>query len=1081
MKRILTSRNWLAVWTAGLLCAAALAPAALRSQTMTFAGVQTTLASSFSAPAGVAVDASGNVYVADSNGGDVSEILAVNGKIPPNPTIVQLGGGFGAPNSVAVDANGNVFVADTPKNAVDEIPAGCVSASCVVNLGPGFRNPTAVAVDANGDVFVADSGNNSIKEIMAVGGSVPAKHPSIERLSGIFSAPQGVAVDANGDVYVADTNNHAIREIVAVGGAIPANGPTILTVASGLQYPSSVAVDALGDVFVSGSASGTVQEIEAVNGSIPANNPTIVSLGAGWGQAAGLATDAKGNLFVADSGNSDVMEVSPQSPDFGTANTCPSGSGSPSPCSQMLTLNYFVTAGGTLGVTRVFTEGAQNQDFTLSAYGCISSVEAGENCWVNVTFTPSLTGIRTGAVQIADATGNVLATTNIHGIGVGPQIAYAQGALNTLASIIPGVWGWNGDGYSFGNVAVDESGDVFLASQTQNTVLEILAVNGRIPTANPTILTLSNSFNQPRGVAVDGSGNVFVTDALNGAVKEIVAVNGSIPAANPVILTIASGFQQPTGIAVDGSGNLFFTDAKSGAVNEIMAVNGSIPAVNPTIRTLATFTQPWAIAVDASGNVFVTDLGTPLPNGYQASPVYKILAVNGLIPTVNPTIQMLNAGFQFPQGIAVDAAGDLWIADTVNQAVKKFLAVNGSVSMESPVKEMYLHNLTQPVIPSGLALDGKGNVILLDSFLGTVDELNLADLPALKFDATAYGGTGANSVTIESIGNAPLDLTGLRVTGQFYPIDGSGAPSDCFAGSSIAAGSSCNVSIGFNAEAIGPGFGSLALTDNALNSNPATQTIKLNGNGYFPSGITYGAPPFTLAAVDFAGAPFTYSVTGPAKLSGNTLAVTGAGQVTLKAVAAPVPPNQAGETDTRAFTVSPAPLTVAANSESLTYGYPIPTLFTGQVTGAVNGDTLLESFTTTATEAVGAYPIVPSVTGDTGNYNIKIENGTLTVLHATTRVQVTPSSTSAATGQSVTFTVQVLSNAGPLAYPPTGTIVLNLDASGAGIATTLNANGAATFTTTLGAPGSHQVAVVYEGDTNYTSSTSPTLTEVVTN
>ena len=150
-----------------------------------------------SAPSGVAVDAAGDVFVADTGNNAVKEIPAGGGPIQ------TLGSGFSCPTGVAVDAAGNVFVADLDNNAVKEIPAG---GGAIQTLGSGFDQPTSVAVDAAGNVFVADAAITRSRR------SRPAAAPS--RPSAPASAsPSGVAVDAAGDVFVADSGNNRVVEL----------------------------------------------------------------------------------------------------------------------------------------------------------------------------------------------------------------------------------------------------------------------------------------------------------------------------------------------------------------------------------------------------------------------------------------------------------------------------------------------------------------------------------------------------------------------------------------------------------------------------------------------------------------------------------------------------------------------------------------------------------------------------------------------------------------------------------------------------------------------------------------------------
>ncbi len=192
-----------------------------------------TLGSGFSYPTGVAVDGSGNVFVADYGNSAVKEIVAGTGGAPAgtvnsSSTVNPVGSGFGYPFGVAVDGNGNVFVAGSQDGTVDEIlagtggaAAGTVNSSSTVNpVGSGFEYPTGVAVDGDGDVFVADDENGAVYEILVntcndcAGGTVNSSS-SVNAVGGIFSSPVGVAVDVFGDVFVVDNYVNAVYEIVA--------------------------------------------------------------------------------------------------------------------------------------------------------------------------------------------------------------------------------------------------------------------------------------------------------------------------------------------------------------------------------------------------------------------------------------------------------------------------------------------------------------------------------------------------------------------------------------------------------------------------------------------------------------------------------------------------------------------------------------------------------------------------------------------------------------------------------------------------------------------------------------------------
>ena len=245
-----------------------------------------TLGSGFSNPTGVAVDASGNVFVADRGNNAVKEILAAGGYT----TVNTLWSGVGYPFGIAVDASGNVFVTDTYDNTVKEILAP--GYTTVTTLGSGFNLPSGVAVHASGNVFVADTYNNAVKEILAAGG-----YTTVNTLGSEFYVPYGVAVHASGNVFVADLGNNAMKEILA---------PDYATINTriGFNNPTGVAVDASGNVFVADNGNNAVKKILAAGGYT-----TLITLGSGFLYPSGVAVDASGNVFVADSGNNAVKMI----------------------------------------------------------------------------------------------------------------------------------------------------------------------------------------------------------------------------------------------------------------------------------------------------------------------------------------------------------------------------------------------------------------------------------------------------------------------------------------------------------------------------------------------------------------------------------------------------------------------------------------------------------------------------------------------------------------------------------------------------------------------------------------------------
>src|SRR5580704_7230022 len=333
-----------AVLALAVLCLSALglsAPSA-EAQTAHFSWAISSLGNGFSSPEGVAIDANGNIFVADNGHNAVKEILAAGGYT----TINTLGSGFSSPFGVAIDASGNVFVADTGNNAVKESLAagGYIT---VNTLGSGFLSPTGMAVDASGNVFVADNGNNAVKEILAAGG-----YTTVNTLGSGFIQPDGVAVDTNGNLFVADSGNNAVKQIMIHGvnfGAAAINTATPLTIpltftfdtagtiiapavltqgAASLDFADAGTDTCTAGAFAAGAtctlnvrftpefsgvrhgaatlsnSSGAVIATAYVYGTgsgpqVTFSPATRSTLGSGFGLPNGVAVDGSGNIFVA--------------------------------------------------------------------------------------------------------------------------------------------------------------------------------------------------------------------------------------------------------------------------------------------------------------------------------------------------------------------------------------------------------------------------------------------------------------------------------------------------------------------------------------------------------------------------------------------------------------------------------------------------------------------------------------------------------------------------------------------------------------------------------------------------------------
>jgi len=249
--------------------------------------VSTLVSSGLTSPLGVAVDGSGNVYVANSGNSAIDEWSATTQQ---STTLVS--SGLNSPSGVAVDGSGNVYIADTLNNAVKEWSQATQQVTTLVPAG--LNEPLGVAVDGSGNVYIADTYNDAIKEWN------PVTQQVTTLVSTGLNSPSGVAVDGSGNVYIADTGNFEIKEWTPASQQVA----VLVPASAGLNFPYGVGVDGSGNVYIADSFNFAIREWSPATQQLT----TLLAAGAG-GPYFGVAAGKSGDVYLTDFTNDTTREI----------------------------------------------------------------------------------------------------------------------------------------------------------------------------------------------------------------------------------------------------------------------------------------------------------------------------------------------------------------------------------------------------------------------------------------------------------------------------------------------------------------------------------------------------------------------------------------------------------------------------------------------------------------------------------------------------------------------------------------------------------------------------------------------------
>ena len=949
-------------------------------------------------PFGLAVDSSGNVYFADQGNCVVRKVDTTN-------TIKTIAGiphscGYGGDGvkgtttqldylgGVALDASGNLYIADTSNCRIrklvlstDIISTYAGNGTCGYSGDTGTATgaevyyPYAVAVDGSGNVFIADTDNYVIRKVTKATGdinTVAGNHTAGfagdggKATSAEMNQVFGLAVNSAGTIVTfADYYNQRVRQftvggnITTVAGSATAGfaGDGAAATGASLYYPEGVSISG-GNIYLADSSNYRIRKftvggnIDTVAGNGSYNLPTLLTgmppQGVVFYYPFGVYDDASGNIFVNDTSDYMVRELIKSSDlvDFfaGTGTSGFTGDDAPATSADLSVNegtvkdskgNVYIADTNNCAIRVVDTAG-NISTFAGMGQRCGFTGDGGSAISAELYYPSGLAVDSKDNIYIADTYNHVIREViagNIYTIaGIGQDNGYSGDAGPATAARLY---------YPYG-VAVDKAGDIFIADTSNCRIREISAATGIINTVAGTGtcgftgdgLATGQEINGPQGIRADANGNLFIADTNNHRVRWI-STDGTITTFGGSAtsgyfgdggVATSAGFSYPSGISEDASGNFRVADQYNFRIRGITAFAGLGAApgnLSFGLTSVGSTSSPEKVTISAVGPLTISDISVTgpysevdncpasmpnatsctmyiyfAPSGSGAAPGTVNISTNGFFNPVS-TISLIGSGSAIsitggPVNFGNLLAKTISAAKTVTVTNTGVTAITmGAITLDETT-DFAISTNTCPA--SGSKLNGgascnigvkfkpastgtkKGAIVINDSDPTTPQLAGLAGTgisnvafnpTSVTFANTAIGVTSASTkitVTNNTAAAITLKTPAVTVTGPFVNSSGT----TCTNGKVIAAAGTCFIYVAFKPTAVGLAKGSVSLFDN---DSTSPQTAALEGFG---------------TAIRLSPAPVNFGIVNRGTRVYNTVTVKNAGTTTVSFTGAEV-------------------------------------------------------------------------------------------------------------------------------------------------------------------------------------------------
>ncbi len=816
-------------------------------------------------------DKDGNIFFADTfnhrirkidkDTGDVSTVAGIGTKGYSGDYGPATAANLNAPVDVFVDDIGNIFIADTGNNCIRKIDATTGVINTVAGSGIGYphygdgnpaayanmRAPYGVVVDGADNIFITEladygairkidkrtgiitsairkqkasflvfvdnagniyfSNNNMIlkfdaatggETIVAGNGSAGYSGDGGLAINARLNSPYDLAFDNAGNIFISDTNNNRIRKVdaatgtidtVAGNGSVGYSGDGSDANLASLNHPRGVCVDDDGNIYIGDSANGAIRKVDKTTGRIS----TIAGSGAsGYSGDKGPAAkaylngpsrgylDGKGDIYFSDTTSNRIRKIKKST---GVITTVV-GNGETGP-----SIDGAVATESPMNNTTIFTLDSSGNIY-FPGSGAIKKVDAGTGKISRVTHKSTRTTVRVNPISFmaVDSAGDLY----IAGKNAVNKIEIASGTMTTVL----------GNKYNTFNprdLYIDKSDNIYYI--IKNDVIKYEKATGKSINMGGTNsegsypgeggLAYTASFNLPEGLAVDSAGNVIVADTKNNRVMKVdkttrivstIAGNGVYEYGGDGRLAVSTSISMPTDVMVDGEDNVFIIEKDNNIIRKVDAKTGIISTIagngegggqfDWSNAVASSLNQPEDVVTDSYGNMYIADTGN--------NRIRKVDAVTGCISVVAGTGAKGSGGdggdaasakLNSPRGVAIDNAGNIFIADTLNKRVRKVDIATGIINTVAgdgtggysgdggPAAMAQLDN------PAGVFIDGSNNIFIADTGNNCVRKVDIAtgNISTIAGDgSTAFAGDGGLAV------NASLH----QPTGVFVDVAG---------------------------------------------------------------------------------------------------------------------------------------------------------------------------------------------------------------------------------------------------------------------------------------------------------------------